>query len=116
MRACALKLAAGAIEVAADAAAGAARFNAAAVVIADGGFQANTDMVREHISPTPDRLLQRHGGTATGDGYRMAKALGAATTSEMGNFYGHLHSREAMTDAVIDFLESSDESPRSTKS
>ena len=77
------------------------KFQARSVVIADGGFQANTEMVREHISPAPDRLLQRHGGTAMGDGYRMAKALGAATTSEMGNFYGHLHSREAMTDARL---------------
>ena len=47
------------------------------------------------------KLLQRHGGTVMGDGYRMAKALGAATTSEMGNFYGHLHSREAMIDARL---------------
>jgi fumarate reductase flavoprotein subunit len=81
--------------------AGGDKFKARAVVIADGGFQANTEMVREHISPAPDRVLQRHGGTAMGDGYRMAKALGAATTSEMGNFYGHLHSREAMTDARL---------------
>ena len=81
--------------------AGGKKFKARSVVIADGGFQANAEMVREHISPAPDRLLQRHGGTAIGDGYRMAKALGAATTSEMGNFYGHLHSREAMTDARL---------------
>jgi fumarate reductase flavoprotein subunit len=81
--------------------AGSGTFRARSIVIADGGFQANAEMVREHISPAPDRLLQRHGGTATGDGYRMAKALGAATTSEMGNFYGHLHSREAMTDARL---------------
>jgi fumarate reductase flavoprotein subunit len=81
--------------------AGGEKFKARAVVIADGGFQANTEMVREHISPAPEKVLQRHGGTAMGDGFRMAKALGAATTSEMGNFYGHLHSREAMTDARL---------------
>jgi fumarate reductase flavoprotein subunit len=93
-----LKLVPGGIEIET---AGGKKFKARSVVVADGGFQANAEMVREHISPAPDRLLQRHGGTATGDGYRMAKALGAATTSEMGNFYGHLHSREAMTDARL---------------
>ena len=81
--------------------AGSQKFLVRAVVIADGGFQANTDMVREHISPAPDKLVQRHGGTAVGDGLRMAQALGAATTSEMGNFYGHLHVREAMTNANL---------------
>ena len=79
--------------------AGGATFRARAVVIADGGFQANTEMVRQHVSRAPEKLVQRHGGTATGDGYRMAQALGAMTTAEMGNFYGHLHVREAMTDA-----------------
>ena len=81
--------------------AGGQNFLARAVVIADGGFQANKDMVREHISSAPDKLVQRHGGTAMGDGLRMAQALGAATTSEMGNFYGHLHVREAMTNANL---------------
>ncbi|MBX9824389.1 MAG: FAD-dependent oxidoreductase [Xanthobacteraceae bacterium] len=93
-----LKLATGGLAIET---AGGEKFKARAVVIADGGFQANTEMVREHISPAPAKLLQRHGGTAMGDGYRMAKALGAATTSEMENFYGHLHSREAMTDARL---------------
>ena len=81
--------------------AGGQSMKARSVVIADGGFQANSEMVRAHISVAPEKLLQRHGGTAMGDGYRMAKALGAATTSEMGNFYGHLHSREAMIDARL---------------
>ena len=94
-RACALKLAAGAIEVAADEAAGAAKFNAASVVIADGGFQASFDMIRAHIASTPEKLLARNGGTATGDGLRMAQAVGAAST-DLGMFYGHLHSRDAM--------------------
>ena len=46
-------------------------FRAAAVVIADGGFQANLDMIRAYgISPAPDKLLARNGGTAIGDGMR----------------------------------------------
>ena len=47
---------------------GAAKFYAPSVVIADGGFQANLDMIRAHISSAPEKLLARNGGTATGDG------------------------------------------------
>src|SRR6202040_2185552 len=46
-------------------------------------------------SPAPEKLLARNGGTATGDGLRMAQAVGAASTG-LGVFYGHLHSRDAM--------------------
>ncbi len=66
-------------------------------MIADGGFQANLDMLRTSgISPAPEKLLARNGGTAVGDGLRMAQALGAAVSGGMNNFYGHLHSRDAM--------------------
>ena len=95
MRARALRLAAGGIEVETDAAAGAAKFNAPSVVIADGGFQADFDMIRAHICSAPEKLLARNGGTATGDGLRMAQAVGAASTG-LDVFYGHLHSRDAM--------------------
>jgi fumarate reductase flavoprotein subunit len=95
MRARALKLAAGGIEIATGEGDGAATFKAAAVVIADGGFQANLDMIRAHISAVPEKLLARHGGTATGDGLSMAQAVGAASIG-LGMFYGHLHSRDAM--------------------
>jgi fumarate reductase flavoprotein subunit len=80
-----------------------------AVVIADGGFQANLAMVERHISPAPERLLQRNAQTGLGDGIRMAEAMGAATIG-MASFYGHLQSRDAMRDArmwpypVIDHL------------
>jgi fumarate reductase flavoprotein subunit len=73
-------------------------FRAAAVVIADGGFQANPDMVRAFgISPAPEKLLARNGGTAVGDGIKLAQSLGAAITEGwMNNIYGHIHSRDAM--------------------
>jgi fumarate reductase flavoprotein subunit len=96
MRARTLKLAAGGLEVETDGAEGATGFNASSVVIADGGFQANHDMIRAHISSAPEKLLARNGGTATGDGLRMAQAVGAASTG-LGMFYGHLHSRDAMS-------------------
>jgi fumarate reductase flavoprotein subunit len=73
------------------------RLSAPCVVIADGGFQANLDMLRmSGISPAPEKLLARNGGTAVGDGLRMAQALGAVASGGMNNFYGHLHSRDAM--------------------
>jgi fumarate reductase flavoprotein subunit len=71
---------------------------AASVVIADGGFQANHDMIRAYgISPAPEKLLARNGGTAIGDGITLAQSLGAAITeADMTNIYGHIHSRDAM--------------------
>jgi fumarate reductase flavoprotein subunit len=99
MRACALRLASGAIEVETDAAADPAKsganFSAPSVVIADGGFQAGFDLIRAHICAAPEKLLARNGGSATGDGLRMAQAVGAASTG-LDMFYGHLHSRDAM--------------------
>ena len=67
---------AGGVEVEVEQAGGAAKkFIAPAVVIADGGFQANLDMLRASgISPAPEKLLARNGGTAIGDGLRMAQA------------------------------------------
>lgn len=73
-------------------------FTAPAVVIADGGFQANLDMVKGFgISPAPQKLLPRNGGTAVGDGIKLAQSLGGAITDGgMHNIYGHIHSRDAM--------------------
>jgi fumarate reductase flavoprotein subunit len=73
-------------------------FRAASVVIADGGFQANLEMVRAFgISPAPEKLLPRNGGTAVGDGIKLAQSLGGTITEGgMNNIYGHIHSRDAM--------------------
>ncbi len=68
---------------------------APAVVIADGGFQADAERVGRHISPRPDRVLQRGAGTGRGDGIRMATALGAATVG-LDRFYGHVMVAEAL--------------------
>jgi fumarate reductase flavoprotein subunit len=70
---------------------------ARAVVIADGGFPGNPELFRRHIGPCPKRVLQRHAGTAVGDGLRMAERAGAALT-RLDRFYGHLLSRDAMDD------------------
>ncbi len=75
---------------------GAFEAHARCVVVADGGFQANPDMTRGPISPAPERLLQRNARTGMGDGLRMAHEAGAAITDLRG-FYGHLQSRDALT-------------------
>lgn len=76
------------------------RIGARAVVIADGGFAANADMVAQYITPRADRVLFRVGPGAKGDGIRMAEAAGAAI-SGFGAFYGHIHHRDAMTNALL---------------
>jgi fumarate reductase flavoprotein subunit len=70
------------------------RLGAQAVMIADGGFQGNLEMLRENISPAPSKVMQRGASTGTGDGLRMARAIGAGA-SELTPFYGHLLSADA---------------------
>ena len=67
------------------------------VLLADGGFQSDLDLVRQHISPAPERLLQRNVGSGRGTGLRMALAAGACT-SRLDAFYGHIQARRAMED------------------
>src|SRR5262249_57152044 len=67
-----------------------------AVVIADGGFAANPQMVAQWITARADCVLARVGPGAHGDGIRMAEAAGAAIGG-FGAFYGHVHHRDAMT-------------------
>src|SRR5579871_1889364 len=74
------------------------RIASKAVVIADGGFAANREMVAQYITPRADRILARVGPGAKGDGIRMAEKAGAAIGG-FGEFYGHIHHAIAMTDA-----------------
>jgi fumarate reductase flavoprotein subunit len=73
---------------------------AGAVVIADGGFQADMDRLRRHISPQPEKLRQRNAMTGTGDGARMAEAIGAKLTG-LDAFYGHVQHRDALTNDAL---------------
>jgi fumarate reductase flavoprotein subunit len=73
---------------------------AKAGVIADGGFAANRAMIAKYITPRADRVLCRVGPGAMGDGIRMAQAAGAAIGG-FGEFYGHIHHRNAMTNAQL---------------
>ena len=79
---------------------GIVQFRARATIIADGGFQANADLVREHISPRPERVRMRGAVTGTGDGLTMARAVGAATVG-LKQFYGHVLSANALTNDLL---------------
>ena len=70
---------------------------ARAVVIADGGFQGDPDLLKRFISPAPERLLMRNARTGRGSGLRMAEAVGAKLVGT-DSFYGHIQYREAITD------------------
>jgi len=65
------------------------------VVLAEGGFQANPDLVREFISARPEKLCLRNAGTGVGDGLNMARKIGAGTTG-LHRFYGHVQCLEAL--------------------
>jgi len=69
-----------------------------AVVLADGGFQADPSLRRDLLGT--DRVLLRGAGTATGDGLRMGRSAGAALVPDTG-FYGHLLVREARHDRLL---------------
>lgn len=71
------------------------RVQSRCVVIADGGIAGNLDLLKAHISPRPDLIVQRNAGTSLGDGLRLAKALGAKVTA-LNRFYGHLLHRDAL--------------------
>ena len=68
---------------------------ATAVVIADGGFQGNPEMLRAHVSVNPAALRQRGAGTGRGDGVKLATSLGGSFI-EAGEFYGHVLSRDSL--------------------
>ena len=71
------------------------RIAARAVLLADGGFQANPDLLKRFISPQPEKLLQRNAKTGMGDGLLMAEAIGARLRGT-DRFYGHVQSRDAL--------------------
>ena len=66
------------------------------VVISDGGFQANHELLREYITSAPAKIRQRNAQTAMGDGLKMAREVGAALVG-MNRFYGHVLIQDAMT-------------------
>ena len=85
--------------VATGTAAGDLQLEAQAVVIADGGFQANPELGRPlPLAPRPARGRCRALLTATGDGLTMAQEHGAYVAGEGRGVYGHILHRNAAFD------------------
>ena len=76
-------------------ASGPAELFADAVLLADGGFEGNAEMVRRFITPHPENLLLRGCESGLGDGMRMAEAVGAKLIG-MQAFYGHVLSADSL--------------------
>jgi len=74
---------------------GRTELRADAVVLADGGFQANPEMVRRYIGPAADRIRLRSLASQTGDGIRMGLEVGAQLAN-MEWFYGHMLSADSI--------------------
>ncbi len=83
-------------QVTCETGAGQRTFGAKSVVIADGGYASDLDLLREAHYRAPDKLHQRNAKTATGDGLRMARAAGAGVV-DTDSFYGHLLSIDAFS-------------------
>ena len=58
------------------------------VILATGGFAADRDLVRRHITPWADDLALRSNPWSAGDGLRLGLAAGARTGAGMEQFYG----------------------------
>lgn len=58
------------------------------VVLATGGFQANRDLVRRHITPEAEALMLRATPWSTGDGLMLGLDAGGRATAGMDEFYG----------------------------
>jgi succinate dehydrogenase/fumarate reductase flavoprotein subunit len=58
------------------------------VVLATGGFQGDTALVRERITPEAEQLVLRANRWSSGDGLRLALAAGATESAGLDEFYG----------------------------
>jgi len=72
-------------------------FRSRATILCTGGFSANKEMVKRYIGPHADKCKLRGSKQDTGDGLRMALAIGAKAVN-LKYFYGHLISRKALVD------------------
>jgi len=68
---------------------GESEVRAGAVILASGGFGANSEMVKRYIGAQASNLIYRGSPFNTGDGLRMAEALGAKL-DWMDDFHGGL--------------------------
>lgn len=72
-----------------------------AVMLADGGYQADPALMNRFTSPAPEKLIQRNARTGRGDALLMAEAVGAQLTGLDSGFYGHLLDRRAFSEQEL---------------
>jgi len=70
---------------------------ARATILSTGGFSADKELLKQHIGRHADQCKLRGSKQDTGDGLRMALAVGAKAVN-LKYVYGHLISRKALTD------------------
>ena len=58
------------------------------IVLATGGFHADRELVRRHVTAQADELMVRANPWSTGDGLRIGLDAGAGTSAGMDEFYG----------------------------
>jgi fumarate reductase flavoprotein subunit len=58
------------------------------LVLATGGFPANRELLRRHVTPEADSLLLRAAPGGSGDGLRLGLEAGADTSDGLDEFYG----------------------------
>jgi fumarate reductase flavoprotein subunit len=68
---------------------------AGAVILADGGFQGNVELVRKYIGPAAEGIVQRNTKTGLGTAATLCEGVGARLV-HMNSFYGHLLSVDAL--------------------
>ena len=64
--------------------------SAPAVVLATGGFAGDAQMRAEYIGHGADDIVVRANPCSVGDGFRLGQSAGAAASTHMSAFYGHL--------------------------
>lgn len=70
---------------------------AGAVVLAAGGFSANPELLTRYVGPLAGECKLRGSARSTGDGLRLAQAIGAGAMN-LAYFYGHLQALRALED------------------
>ena len=58
------------------------------VVLATGGFHADRELLRRHVTPEADHLVVRAAPWSTGDGLRLGLAAGGSTSAGLEQFHG----------------------------
>jgi fumarate reductase flavoprotein subunit len=59
----------------------------APAILATGGFAADRELLREHVTPEADHVLVRAAPGCTGDGLQLGLAAGASTGAGLGDVY-----------------------------